>query len=238
MRIGGVNKLTLLDYPGRMAAILFTPECNLCCGYCHNPDFVLPERIRDNAPAEIPFEVFLNFLRTRRGFLDGVVISGGEPTLQPDLAECLARIRELGFRVKLDTNGTAPDVLQHLLEGRLIDAVAMDLKAVPENYASISPGCPQNLGEPLRRSIGLILAAGNVETEFRTTVLPDRHPPETLEEMARCIGGARLWALQKFRPEHVVDPAYQTLRPYTERELRELEPRLLKWVRKIELRLV
>lgn len=195
MLITALTKLSLLDFPGRLACIIFTGGCNLRCGYCHNAEFVLPERVRELGRG-LPFETVMNFLRGRKGMLDGVVICGGEPTVQPDLLERIREIRELGLQVKLDTNGSNPAVLRKLLAAGLLDYIAMDLKdALPYRRELVGVGIDAAV---IRESIDLIKSSG-LEYEFRSTLWPRFHDMETLEQMGKEIAGARLWALQMGR---------------------------------------
>ena len=172
MLLSAIKKSTLLDYPGKLATIVFTPGCNFRCGFCHNPEFVLPERVEKLRSDFISEEVFFRFLKTRVGFLDGVVICGGEPTIHADLPEFCRKIKDLGFLVKLDTNGNRPEVVSHLYEAKLIDFMAMDIKHTPEKYHALAGGTsdPENI----RKSIGLIMNSG-VSYEFRTTVSKGIH---------------------------------------------------------------
>ncbi len=195
MLITALTKLSLLDFPGRLACIIFTGGCNLRCGYCHNAEFVLPERVRELGRG-LPFETVMGFLRGRKGMLDGVVICGGEPTVQPDLLERIRDIRELGLQVKLDTNGSNPAVLRKLLAAGLLDYIAMDLKdALPYRRELVGVGIDAAV---IRESIDLIKSSG-LEYEFRSTIWPQFHDMETLEQMGEEIAGARLWALQMGR---------------------------------------
>ncbi|PIR76985.1 MAG: anaerobic ribonucleoside-triphosphate reductase activating protein, partial [Candidatus Magasanikbacteria bacterium CG10_big_fil_rev_8_21_14_0_10_38_6] len=141
MVISGVQPFTLLDFPEKTACIIFTAGCNFRCGYCHNPEFVLPEKIQQIKTSFIDEETIYSFLQKRKGLLDGVVISGGEPTMMGDLPAFIRNIKELGFLVKLDTNGNRPLVLQHLLDEGLLDYVAMDVKTSLVNYADLVGDC-------------------------------------------------------------------------------------------------
>ena len=162
MKIGGLIKFTLIDYPGRVAAVVFTQGCNFRCRYCHNPELVYPHLLQEPMPQE---EV-MSFLRRRQGTLEGMVVTGGEPTLQPDLLDFLAAVKSLGYFIKLDTNGAKPDVLQAVIEKKLVDYIAMDLKAPLEKYAVITGvSCDVRV---LQRSMKLIQDSG-LEYEFRTT---------------------------------------------------------------------
>lgn len=192
MKIAGMQKCSMVDYPGRMAAVVFCPGCNLNCYYCHNR-FILtesPDR-EDHDP-----DAVLAMLRARRGFLEGVVVSGGEATLQPDLERFLLDVRDLGFPVKLDTNGTRPDVLEALVKSGLVDFVAMDLKGPGAKYAAIS-GCDVDF-DAVDRSARFLLK-GRVDYEFRTTMAPEL-TRDDLFAIVRWIRGARSYVLQQYRP--------------------------------------
>jgi pyruvate formate lyase activating enzyme len=192
MRISGLQKLTLLDYPGLLACTVFLPGCNLRCPFCHNADLVLPERME--AP-QLTVEYLLEFLQSRKGKLDGVCITGGEPTLQKDLPRLLETVKAMGFRVKLDTNGTNPQVLRQLLEAKLPDYVAMDIKNSPDRYTQTCGGV--EVLEPVRESAALLME-GAVDYEFRTTVCNPLHTPEELAAIGQWLRGAKQYFLQQF----------------------------------------
>jgi pyruvate formate lyase activating enzyme len=197
MHIGGIEKFSLLDFPGRPAAVIFTQGCNFRCGYCHNPELVYPSLFQ---PLVTESEVF-EFLESRRGKLDGVVITGGEPTIQEDLIPFIKKIREMGFAVKLDTNGMNPRVLAELiapaLDGDvpLVDYLAMDIKGPLKKYERVACAVidPANIKESIR----LIMASG-IDYEFRTTVVRSQLMPADFPMIGRLIRGARLYALQRF----------------------------------------
>ena len=195
MDIRGVMKLSLLDYPEKVACTVFTGGCNLRCPFCHNPSLVLPERLRAEPPSTTADDFFA-FLRKRRGVLDGVCITGGEPLMQPDLEAFIGQIRALGYLVKLDTNGTFPDRLERLLASGAIDYVAMDVKNALERYPE-TVGIPGFSTDGVARSIQL-LRKGQVPYEFRTTVMRELHRREDLVALARTIAGARAYVLQQF----------------------------------------
>ena len=207
MRIAGLQKLTLLDYPGEVACIVFTRGCNLRCPFCQNPELVLPELFpagealtADPAEDELSERDLFEFLDRRRGKLSGVVISGGEPTVHADLPEFIARIREQGFLVKLDTNGMNPGALRGIVEESLVNYVAMDLKNSPEKYdmtCGLAPDSSLKLWRRAEESIS-VLMSGNVPYEFRTTVATGLHTDEDILKMAQSIRGARAWYLQQF----------------------------------------
>ncbi|HYS83220.1 MAG TPA: anaerobic ribonucleoside-triphosphate reductase activating protein [Anaeromyxobacteraceae bacterium] len=192
MIIAGLRPCSFVDYPGRLAAVVFTHGCNLRCRYCHNPELVSgPPRHR------IAEDEVVALLDRRRGKLDGLVISGGEPTLQRDLAAFLARVKAMGFQVKLDTNGTRPEVVEGLLAARLVDFLAIDLKATPEEAGWLCGSVEQPAGA--RRCLALALAAG-VAHEVRTTVMAPIHTAAHLDALAPWAAGAERWVLQRFRP--------------------------------------
>lgn len=180
MKIVGIQKLTLLDYPGKVACTVFLNGCNFRCPYCHNA-----ELLDGNAEEVLTVERLLSFLKKRQGILDGVCITGGEPTLHPELAELLRSIRALGFAVKLDTNGYRPEVLGALLGEGLLDYVAMDLKNGPDAYAE-TVGLPAMELDRVGESICLLLDSGR-EFELRTTVVHPLHSAETLTSMAKWL---------------------------------------------------
>ena len=193
LRISGLQKLTLLDYPGHVACTVFTGGCNFRCPFCHNSSLVLPEQIAHDSSVE---EV-LRFLKKRVGVLDGVAVTGGEPLLHRDIGAFLEKVKALGYAVKLDTNGSFPDRLRELVEAGLVDRVAVDIKNGPSRYAE-TIGVPGfDLG-PVERSKDYLLS-GAVEYEFRTTVVKGLHTRESLIEAARWIEGAREYYLQQFK---------------------------------------
>ena len=191
MQIAGLQKLTLLDYPGRIACTVFLSGCNLRCPFCHNASLVLPGR---SSPL-LSDEELLAFLASRKKKLTGVCITGGEPTLYPELPHLLRCIRELGFAVKLDTNGTRPEVLREILNADLVDYVAMDIKNSPEKYAATCGD--RDVLAQVRESVKL-LQQSPVEHEFRTTVFHPYHTPEDLAEIGRWLQGEQKYYIQQF----------------------------------------
>lgn len=193
MLIGGFQKFSLLDYPGKLSAIIFTQGCNFRCVYCHNKDLIRQKSIYN----QINPEEVLDFLKQRKGKLDAVVITGGEPTLQPDLIEFMQKIKKLGFLIKLDTNGTNPSVVQEVIRLKLADYIAMDIKAPLEKYNIVTNSIVDI--EKIRESINLIMNSGT-KYEFRTTVLRSQLSEEDLLQIKCLANSARLWVLQKFIP--------------------------------------
>lgn len=199
MLILGLQKMTLLDFPGKIACTVFLGGCNFRCPFCHNASLAMP----DGSGDAISVDDFLAFLDARRGRLQGVCISGGEPTLHPDLPELIAEIKSRGFAVKLDTNGTNPEMLLSLINDGLLDYVAMDIKNSPEKYAktiSNSEFRISNFSEQITRSVD-ILMQGLVDFEFRTTLTRELHSPEDMEAIGRWIGGSEKYFLQTYRDE-------------------------------------
>lgn len=191
MRICGLQKLAMVDFPGKLAATVFTGGCNLRCPFCHNAPLVTHLEEAEHFSEE---EV-LDFLRRRQGLLDGVVLSGGEPLLHDGVGAFLRKVRDLGFAVKLDTNGTNPDMLEALAQEGLLDYAAMDIKNSPDRYAETCGGV--DLLGPVKRSATLLMA-GAVDYEFRTTVCAPLHTPEEMAGIGRWLKGAKRYFLQPF----------------------------------------
>lgn len=190
MKISGLQKLTLLDYPGKMACTVFTYGCNFRCGFCHNALLVTEEN-----SDSISEDEFFTFLKKRQGILDGVCISGGEPTLQMDLSEFICKIKALGYSVKLDTNGSCPDVIRHLIEKKLVDYIAMDIKNSPEKY-SLTCGCEVDT-DLIKESVRIIKESG-IGHEFRTTTVREYHSAEDFAQIADWLEGTSRYFLQHF----------------------------------------
>ena len=220
MEYAGIVKQSLVDYPGEIAAVLFTRGCNLRCPFCHNPDLL----IKTKTPAAVNIEEFLGFLEERRGFIDAVVISGGEPTLHAGLFEDIRRIKELGYLLKLDSNGSNSEMLEKFLRADLLDYVAMDIKA-PVDYKRYKQACGKLSSADffqIRNSINLLNSTRNVQVEFRTTVIPVLHTPQDIEDVARYIEGADLYTLQQFNPRVTLDPAYAQVVPFDKEQMQDM----------------
>ncbi|MEE4609146.1 MAG: anaerobic ribonucleoside-triphosphate reductase activating protein [Desulfobacteraceae bacterium] len=232
MPIAGLQKTSLIDYPGLVSCVIFLTGCNFACPYCHNPELA-----RGHLPAggAMALDALAAFLEERRGFLDAVVITGGEPTLSAELTDIGRAIKSLGYRLKLDTNGSRPKVLAHLLEAGLVDYLAMDLKTLPEEYAPhLSPRpCAQALTE----SIGIIRNSG-LPHEFRTTCVRPFVDIDRIAAMARCIAGAPLYALQALQTESLLNPDFfQTPpAPFTSSEMAQLQAAAAPYVQRCILR--
>lgn len=217
MKFSAIQPFTVLDYPDKVACIVFTPGCNFRCGYCHNPEFVLPEQIKKLEPDFLDEETIIHFLERRKGLLDGVVISGGEPTLQGGLPDFIRRVKGMGFLVKLDTNGSRPEILKLLLDEGLLDYVAMDVKTSLDGYVALVGPCIRT--SSVESSIELIRERAP-DYEFRTTLVRGIHGPHEIEGIRSLVAGARRYALQKFRPSITLDPALSNHSPPDEGEMR------------------
>ncbi len=205
MRIVGLMKTTLLDYPGRVASTIFTGGCNFRCPYCHNGDLVLHHTTME----EYTLEEIFNHLNKRKKTLGGVCITGGEPTLQADLPEFIKDIKHLGLSVKLDTNGTNPDMLGQLIDEHLVDYVAMDIKHKKSSYNDVA--CMKDFDiEPIETSVKLLMD-GSIDYEFRTTVAKEIHKIDDFEEIGNWINGAKAYFLQPYKEsEQVIKKGYST----------------------------
>jgi pyruvate formate lyase activating enzyme len=251
MLIGGLQKTTLIDFPGRVACTVFTVGCNFRCPFCHNKDLVTLTNFKKSGIKPILEKDFFAFLASRKKILDGVCITGGEPTIHPDLEDFCSKIKKLDLEVKLDTNGSNPQVLKRLLDKKLIDFVAMDVKATFSDYAKAVLKCKdqnekceiteQNskLIKNIKKSIKIILELG-LEYEFRTTVVPGIHSKEIMVKLAGDLKGIIQqcnnvtmeqfkYVLQKFRPQNCLDPEYLKIKPYTDKQMDDI----LRAVRKI-----
>jgi len=221
--IKGLEKSSLIDYPGKVSAVVFLGGCNFRCPFCHNRELVLEAENLES----VPEEEILDFLREREKWLDGVVVSGGEPGIHPELPGFLERLKGIGYAVKLDTNGTNPGMLKEILDRGLVDSVAMDIKGPLSKYEKIceAPVDTRNISDSIR----LIISSG-VEHEFRSTVLPVLHTREDVLEMARMVKGARRFCLQQFRPKNTLDQKFLKERPFTDKEMKELQEMCSKYV--------
>ena len=226
--IHGLNKTTLLDYPGRVAATIFLGGCNFRCPFCQNSSLVLHPSMQP----EISEEEVLTFLRKRTGILEGVCISGGEPTLSTDLEGFIQKIRQLGYPVKLDTNGSHPEVLKNLAEKNLIQMTAVDIKACRENYPSLT-GLLQPDLDAVQETVDFLLH-GNLDYEFRTTVVRELHNEEDFLKIGTWLKGAKTYYLQAYKDsDEVLQPGFSS---YSLEELEHFRDILLKNISKVEIR--
>lgn len=225
IEIGGLQKTTLIDYPGRIAATIFIIGCNFRCPFCYSRELVLPEKIKSH-PRILEKEIF-DFLEKRKGLLEGIVICGGEPTIHEDLPDFIQRIKNLGYLVKLDTNGSNPKMLKKLIDEKMIDYVAMDIKGPREKY-DLAAGVKVDI-KNIEKTINL-LKEDKIDYEFRSTILPQIHTKGDIVKMARWIRGAEVFYLQQFRPEKTIDPEYEKCKPFTKKELKEIQVECNKYV--------
>lgn len=230
MKISGIQKLTLLDYPGTVACTLFTAGCNFRCPFCHNAMLVLPEQIEDASLSE---DEVLSFLKKRQGVLDGVAITGGEPLLHRELPELLGKIKALGYKIKLDTNGSNPELLRGIIENRLVDRVAMDIKNAPKAYGTTVGVAGLDIA-PIERSKDMLLR-GDIDYEFRTTVVKGIHTKDSLIGAAKWIEGAKEYYLQQFKDSgNLILP--DGLAAYDEKEMHALADAVREYVPAVQVR--
>lgn len=228
MQIYGFNKTTLLDYPEHVAATVFTGGCNFRCPFCHNGGLVLSP----NWEERIEEEEVLSYLKKRQGILEGVCITGGEPTLQKDLRDFICKVKDMGYLVKLDTNGYRPQVLWNLMQEGLLDYVAMDIKASKENYA-VAAGVEGLDISRIEESVG-ILKGGKVPYEFRTTVVKGIHSIEEFEEIGQFLAGSRAYYLQQYREnDNVIVQGYDA---FSKAEMESMALLARKYIDKVVLR--
>ena len=227
MRLGGLQRSTLIDYPGKVAAIVFTIGCNFRCPYCHNPELV------DETADEILVDDFFAFLRERQGLLDAVTITGGEPTMHDDLIPFMREIKALGFLVKLDSNGTRPDILRATMAEGTVDYIAMDIKAPLRKYEG-TVARPVDLAR-IKESIEL-LKAGSTPYEFRTTVIKTLLSFEDFRQMGEEIKGAQTYYLQKFVPTKLLNPGFIKKTTYSDEEFVSLKSIMEEYVNVCHIR--
>lgn len=229
MIISGLQKTTLIDYPGKIAAIVFTRGCNFRCAYCHNPELVDAEKYYP----EISEQEIMDFLDKRRGVLEGIVITGGEPLIHSDIKSFITKAKNLDYAVKLDTNGMNPELLQELIDEKLIDYIAMDIKHHLEKYSEVTPTDP-NISK-IQKSINIIMNSG-LDYEFRTTVLPKLFNKQDFEEIGQLIKGAKIYYLQQFRPLKTLDQSYEKEKSFSDIELQAFKKILENYIDKCEIR--
>lgn len=226
MQICGLQKLTVIDFPGRPAATVFLCSCNFRCPWCYSKELVLPEEIEKQL--KISEKEFFSFLKERKGMLEGVVICGGEPTIHKDLPNFIEKIKDLGYLVKLDTNGSNSDLLKNLIDKKLVDYVALDVKLPKERYQEVLGVNAKEIEESIK-----ILKDEKIDYEFRTTVIPTVHTKEDIVKIAQWLaqptrlrqgyGGQGKYYLQSFKPEKTIDPEFEKIKPYSEEYLKEIQ---------------
>lgn len=230
MKLGGLQKTSLVDYPGKMAATVFTKGCNFRCPFCHNPDLVDLKRNSE----DVSEDEFFDFLKQRKGLLDAVCITGGEPLIHNDIVDFMEKIKDFGFDIKLDTNGNFPEKLEILFQKELLDYVAMDVKSSPEKYRKLT-----------NTDVRINDIAGSVELikkkakayEFRTTAVPTLIDAKEIEEIGKWTGGGKKFALQKFENGHeTLDKSWQKVSPYSDEKMKQIVKTAEKYFDEVELR--
>lgn len=226
MKLGGLQKVTLIDYPGEVAATIFTNGCNFFCPYCHNSQLV-KENEYDITVADV-----FDYLIKRKSKLSGVCITGGEPTIQNDLVSFIEKIKDLGYKVKLDTNGSNYEMLKELIDKELIDYVAMDIKTNIEKYPSMAP---KNIISNIKESI-ILIQSSNIEYEFRTTVVPGLHDKNIMKDISKLLEGSKKYYIQNFKPGNSLDKEFDNKRTFTGNELQEFKSILDNYIDNVEIR--
>ena len=222
MRIGGFQKFSLIDYPGKVAAVIFTQGCNFRCGYCHNPQLVCPQQFQQ----PLDESIILKFLQFRQGKLQGVVVTGGEPTIQAGLLDFLDKLKLMKYTVKLDTNGSNPDILASIIKKGLVDFIAMDIKTSLSRYEKAT-GVRTDIGR-IKRSIDLIIKSG-LSHQFRTTLVKEHCSTVDLRNIRALIGGSKNYVLQPFVPlTTIIDLKLLTKKQYTKEQISSFQQQLIR----------
>lgn len=234
MNIAGIQKTTLVDFPGMVAATVFTRGCTFSCHFCHNPELVLPKQFNPL----IPEKDFFDFLESRLGKLGGICITGGEPTIHPDLPEFISHIQAMGFKVKLDTNGSNSRMLEHIIKDGDVDYIAMDVKSPAAKYAEITNPKSQTLNKSqisnVKSSIKLIMRS-KILYEFRTTVAKPLHSVEDMEDIGKLIDGAEKYFIQNYEKSKQINEGME-LEPFSRKELGKMAKIIEKYVKNVEVR--
>lgn len=229
MKIGGLQRVSLIDYPGYICAIIFSQGCNFKCPYCHNPELVDPDMFRKSMNENDVIE----FLESRKGKLDAVTICGGEPTIQADLVPFIRKIKKMGFAVKLDTNGSLPQVIKALLDEKLIDYIAMDVKAPLDKYKEVVK-TPVNQ-DAIKESIKIILKA-NIPYEFRTTLVQSQLDENDILQIGKMINGASHYVLQNFIPTKTLDKKFTKEKSFSDEDLQKIKSHLDQQITSVTIR--
>ena len=230
MIIGGFQRFSLIDYPGKICAIIFTQGCNFRCPYCHNRELVNPKLFQE----PIDENDIFRFLEKRKGKLDAVEITGGEPTLQPDLIEFMRKIKAMGFLIKLDTNGTNPEVVEKIIKNKLVDYIAMDVKAPLEKYEKVVRAKVDK--QKIKEAISLIMNS-HIDYEFRTTIIKNILTKEDIIDIAKTIKGSKLYVLQKFIHSKILDLSLaKRAKTFSDAELEAIRSEAEKYVKECVIR--
>ncbi|RKY30548.1 MAG: anaerobic ribonucleoside-triphosphate reductase activating protein [Candidatus Omnitrophota bacterium] len=229
MKIGGLTKTSLIEYPGMISAVVFTQGCNFRCPYCHNPELVEPSL----SNPKIPEDEVIDFLKRRKKYLEAVVITGGEPCLQEDLIDFIVKLKEIGYMVKLETNGSFPEVLSKIIERKLVDFISMDIKGPLDKYDIIA-GVKVDISK-IKESISLIMDSG-IDFEFQTTVVKSMLEEKDFEKIGNLIKGAKSYVLQRFVPSKTLNPEFMKEETYSDEKLNEIKKIMEKYVLNCRIR--
>ncbi len=228
MIIAGLQKLSLVDYPGSICSVIFTQGCDFRCGYCQNPDLILPK-----AKVDHPEEEVLSFLAERKGMIEGLVITGGEPTIHKDLSDFIEKVKKIGLKIKLDTNGANPDLIEGFIKEEQLDYIALDIKTSLPKYSLVTN--MQDAHSCVSKTIRLMMRA-RIPYEFRTTCVPGVVDAGDFDEIGALVKGADKYCLQQFRVEITLDEKFRTVKPYTPDELKKFKKILSKYIKHVEIR--
>ena len=227
--IKGFQKLSLIEYPEKISAIVFLGNCNFKCHFCYNTDLV---KNYDQLP-DIPEKEITDFLATRKGLLDGLAITGGEPTIHRDLPEFAKKVKDLGFLVMLETNGSNPNMIKELIDNKLVDYIAMDIKAPLEKYDEVA-GVKVNKKD-IQENVDIIRNSG-IDYEFRTTVIPKHFKEEDALTIGKWLKGSKRYILQQFRPEKTLNDDYRKMESYPPEKMKELAEKMKPFFDSVKLR--
>ncbi|MCG2690424.1 anaerobic ribonucleoside-triphosphate reductase activating protein [Candidatus Parcubacteria bacterium] len=233
MFIAALQKTTMLDYPGRLACIVFLAGCNFKCPFCYSSEIVLEEEIKNILP--LKEGDFFDFLKKRKNKLEAVVICGGEPTINPELLSFCQEIKSLGYKVKLDTNGSNPAMVKNLLHEKLVDYVALDLKTSKEKYQKLTGSLIKNVAEKVKKTLSL-LKESKIDWEVRTTCVPGIVDKEDILKIAKWAQVAPKYYLQNFRPQKTLSPSFEKVKPYLTKELEEMRQIALPFCKNCQIR--
>ena len=228
--IKGLEKTSIIDYPPYVCCVIFLYGCNFRCGFCHNPELVVGSRV--SVPDITAIEIF-RFLRQRKKWLDAVCITGGEPTLHSDLPEFIRQIKLLGYKVKLDSNGTNPEMLESIFSQNIIDFIAMDIKTKIDDYSLVTNSCVDV--EKIKKSVQLIQQS-KIDYEFRTTVVPGIHTNDIFYEMGNWIKGSKTFVIQNFRPQVCLNNSYEKIKPFSTKDLEGFKDIMSEFVENVFIR--